>query len=125
MSDLIEVWRSIIVGSDKSWVLFSHGTCVILPEPQEDLAQQAITLMKEWGPVHAGSSAGDFSIITLNDEKGWAVTCHHPDILTYVSPEESSSDDNDFVIGMMGRSKRDQDAGKLSVLHIEDKRRSE
>jgi hypothetical protein len=69
--DLVDAWRSIINGPEKSWVLFAQGTCVILMEPQGDLAAQATALLREWGPVHPGSSSGDFSTITLEDGKGW------------------------------------------------------
>jgi hypothetical protein len=43
---LIAVWRRIIVGAEKSWVLFTHGTCVILMEPAADLAEQARDLLR-------------------------------------------------------------------------------
>ncbi len=122
MNDLVNVWRNIIVGDDKSWVLFENGTCVILMDPDEDLSAQAIELMKQWGPVHAGCSAGDFSTITLDDEAGWVVTCHHDDILTYVSPDECGDDTSDVAVGLLGRSKRGQDAETLTVIHVEDKR---
>ena len=85
---LIDTWQGIINGPDKSWVLFENGTCVILMEPEADLAAQATALLREWGPVHAGSSFGDFSTIKLEDGRGWVVTCHHNDILTYVGPDE-------------------------------------
>jgi hypothetical protein len=119
---LVETWRGIIVGDQKSWVLFENGTCVILMEPEEDLALQAVEIMKEWGPVHPGSSAGDFSVIDLVDHPGWAVTCHHPDVLTYVAQDEVSGEPSEVAIGLIGRSKRDQDAGNLRVVHVEDKR---
>ena len=123
MNPLIEIWRSVIVGDDKSWVLFKNGTCVILMEPEADLAAQAIELMKEWGPVHAGCSAGDFSTIDLTDVPGWVVTSHHNDILTYVGPEEvAEAEPSDLVVGLLGRAKRDQDAHELEVIHVEDKR---
>lgn len=48
---LVAAWRAIIVGAGKSWVLFEYGTCVILMEPAEDLAEQATALLREWGPV--------------------------------------------------------------------------
>ena len=48
---LIETWRQIIVGGQKSWVLFENGTCVILMNPEADLRRQATELLKEWGPV--------------------------------------------------------------------------
>ena len=119
---LVVLWRSIVRGPDKSWVLFKNGTCVFPSEPgaDSDLATQAIALMKTWGPVHAGSSAGDFSVITLKDAPGWAVTCHHNDILTYVGPDDvESATASDVTIGLLGRSKRDRDACDLEILHIE------
>jgi hypothetical protein len=123
MSDsLIETWRRIIIGEYKSWALFSNGTCVILMQPGADLRRQALELLKTYGPVHAGSPAGDFSVITLDDDPGWVVTSHHPDILTYVSPDEVSEQSNDLVIGLLGRSKRDLDASELLVIHVEDNR---
>jgi cell wall assembly regulator SMI1 len=78
---LIEAWRASINDPDKSWVLFENGTCVILMESEADLAVQATNLLREFGPVHAGSPAGDFSTITLENGRGWVVTCHHNDIL--------------------------------------------
>ena len=38
------------------------------------LGLSAMVLMKDWGPVHVGSPAGDFSTVTLTDHPGWAVT---------------------------------------------------
>jgi hypothetical protein len=121
-TELIEAWRDTINGPDKSWVLFEHGTCVILMEPEVDLATQATALLREWGPVHAGSSFGDFGTITLDNGRGWVVTCHHNDILTFVGPDEVGPDAGDVVIGLLGRSKRGQDAEECRVLHVEDRR---
>ncbi|GAB3965995.1 hypothetical protein GCM10029978_030120 [Actinoallomurus acanthiterrae] len=55
--ELVETWRRIIIGDHKSWVLFANGTCVILMEPEEDLAAQATEILREYGPVsrrHSG-----------------------------------------------------------------------
>jgi hypothetical protein len=123
MNPLIEIWRSIIVGDQKSWVLFKNGTCVVLMDPEADLSTQAVSLMKEWGPVHAGCSAGDFATIDLTAAPGWVVTSHHNDILTYVGPDEvGHSDASDVVVGLLGRGKRDQDALELEIIHVEDRR---
>src|SRR5262249_32945013 len=119
-AQLIEAWRRIVLGDSKSWVLFSHGTCVIIVQPKADLRAQAVELMREYGPVQVGSPAGDFSVITLTGHPGWAVTCHHDDILTYVAPEELSADKRGDA--MFGRDKRDRDASELEVIHIQDKR---
>jgi len=122
MNTLVDAWRRIIKGDHKSWVLFEHGTCVILMEPEQDLAAQARAIMAEWGPVHAGTPAGDFGVIHLQDGSGWAVYGHHPDMLTYVSRDELGPDPAEVAIGLHGRSKRDEDARTLSVVHVEDKR---
>lgn len=121
--ELVEAWRSIIRGPEKSWVLFANGTCVILMEPQENLARQAVELLREWGPVHAGTPAGDFDTIELEEGRGWVVTGHHNDILTYVAPDDvDPGEASDLMVGLIGRSKRGQDAEELRVLHVEDRR---
>lgn len=120
--DLIETWRSIIQGEGKSWVLFEHGTCVILMQPEADLAVQATALLAEWGPVHVGTDSADFNVIELANSPGWVVTCYHPDILVYVPGDGEGSDTSEVVIGVTGRSIRGQDAEELNMIHIEDKR---
>lgn len=114
--------RAAINGPGKSWVLFEHGTCVILMEPEVDLAAQAVALLQQYGPVHAGSSFGDFGMIKLKDGRGWVVTCHHSDILTFVGADEAGPDASEMVVGLLGRSKRAQDAEDVRVMHVEDKR---
>ncbi len=116
-------WREIINDPAKSWVLFSHGTCVILMQPGPDLAGQAIELLREWGPVQIATPSADFNVIHLVDLPGWIVTCHHPDILTYVGPQEIADElQQEFRIGLAGRYKRDQAARELVVKHVEDRR---
>jgi hypothetical protein len=122
---IVNAWKSIIIDKSKSWVVFSHGTCVVLiMQPLPDLQLQAIELMRKYGPVHTGSPAGDFSIIDLTNYPGWAVTCHHNDILTYVAPDELNIEtiSNDVTIGLYGRAKRNLDALRAEVIHVEDKR---
>src|SRR3954452_15023292 len=119
--DRVELWNHVT--GDKSWVVCGHGTCVVLTEPEDDLAAQAIALMKEWGPVQAGTSSGDFNIFEADHYPGWLVTCHHPGIVTYVGADEfTESSPPDIMIGLLGRSKRDQDADELEIAHVEDKR---
>ncbi len=79
--------------------------------------------MRVWGPVHVGSPAGDFSTVTLTGYPGWVVTCHHNDILTYVAPGELTPSETESVaVGLLGRSKRDQDSSELQIIHVQDKR---
>ncbi|WP_211342917.1 hypothetical protein [Actinomadura pelletieri] len=120
--ELVQVWRDVIRGDDKSWVLFEHGTCVILMEPEEDLAAQAVELLREYGPVHAGGPAGDFGTLDLTAAPGWAVYGHHDDILTYVAPEEVEEGAESVAVGLLGRSKRDRDGHELNAVHVEDRR---
>jgi hypothetical protein len=119
----VNAWRRTIKDKRKSWALFNNGTCVVLMHPESDLETQAVAILSTWGPVHAGSPAGDFALVDLPPDPGWIVTCHHPDILTYVLPgdiEPGTTDD--LAIGLAGRSKRDQDARELKVVHLEDNR---
>ncbi|MDQ3705693.1 MAG: hypothetical protein M3437_10810 [Chloroflexota bacterium] len=118
---LIDTWRKIIVGEGKSWVLFEHGTCVILTSPVEDLAGAATALLKDWGPVIPGTPAGDFNVIALHEDPGWVVTSHHADILTYVGKDEFGEGEapDDMVIGLIGRARRHQDAQELQIVHTE------
>lgn len=119
--DLVRVWSRLLGKSGKSWVLFENGTCVVLVKPQADLRAHAVGVLKEWGPVHAGSPAGDFSVTSLTEIPGWVVTCHHPDVLTYVEPDLRGGSSG-LTIGLTGRSRRDADASTLNVIHVEDRR---
>lgn len=119
---LINIFKKIILGEQKSWVLFENGTCVILMRPENDLAQQAKNMLSEFGPVHAGTPSGDFKVIELDDEDGWVVGCHHPDILTYVFPNETEQPYEEVEIGLLGRSKREIDTNELNIIHIENKK---
>ncbi len=117
--DPIETWRTLLAEASKAWVLFAHGTCVVLPEPEVDPSAQAVRLLREWGPVHPGSSTGDVSVIEPASVPGFVVTCHHTDILTYVGPDEADADAGEIAIGLIGRNKRDCDAAELRVVHVE------
>ncbi len=65
-SDAVEFWRRTLRGGRfKTWVVFEHGTCVVLREPQADPAEQARALLAKWGPVHAGTPSGDFTVKPL------------------------------------------------------------
>ncbi len=120
---LVGVWQRLLADPHKSWVLFEHGTCVVLTAPDGELAEQATEILAEFGPARAGSSAGDFGVIDLKDVEGWVVTGHHNDVLTHVGPDELV-DASEVAVGLFGRSKRHQDGIELHVVHVEDKRGS-
>ena len=72
----VSEWGAILDGDGRSWVVFEHGTCVVLAEPEGDLAEQARALLEEWGPVRAGTPFGDFTVSHLSfgpQEKGLAL----------------------------------------------------
>lgn len=120
---LIERIQAMTADLGASWVLFKRGTIVVLPEAFGDLRQRAIDFLQENGPVVPGTPMGDFSVCRIKKCPGWIVTSHDPNLNVYVGPEEKTGV-ADLEIGMYGRSKRNQDANELSVLHIEDKRRT-
>ncbi|MFJ9024980.1 hypothetical protein ACIRPU_34155 [Streptomyces sp. NPDC102259] len=120
---LIDVWRRLLADPRKSWVLFEHGTCVVVTAPDGELAEQATEVLKAYGPAHAGSSSGDFGVIDLKDAEGWVVTGEHVDVLTYVGPDEPG-DRAEIAVGLFGRSKRHRDGTELHVVHVEDNRGS-
>ncbi|MFF7971048.1 hypothetical protein [Streptomyces sp. NPDC007905] len=118
---LINAWRRLLTGSGKSWVLFEHGTCVVLEESGGGLADRATGILREFGPVSVGGPAGDFRVLELKNGEGWLVTGHHPDVVTFVALEESE-DPSHLAVGIHGRSKRDRDGTELHVVHVEDAR---
>ncbi len=125
LKSLVRVWRTILIGAHKSWVLFEHGTCVILPNPsaEVDLAGAAQAVVEVYGPVVPNSSATEFSVIPLADVAGWVVTGHHPDILNYIPPEVfTTTTPPEVVVGMYGRTMRDADGLTPTVVHVEDRR---
>jgi hypothetical protein len=115
---LVGPWERLITGPFRTWVVFEHGTCVVLRQPQGNPAEQARALLTEWGPVHVGSPAGDFNVRSLRDLDGWLVTFDHPDILTYVGPLEVQPGSGNVVVGLLGRKKRADDARDLKVIQI-------
>lgn len=121
---ITETWRKIIENSperkNKPWVVFRDGTCVILMEgatSREDAATKATGIISEYGPVYAGTPAGDFNIVENSAVEGIIVTGWHDDVLNFVGKEEGG--DSAFGKALFGRSKRDQDGRNPEVLHVE------
>lgn len=70
----------------KNWILFENGTHIFFDETEsaDEIEVMGLEKMKKFGPVYAGSSAGDFEVFTLNDGLGWVVAGHGPRMYTYV-----------------------------------------
>ncbi len=122
--DLVNIYKKIIIDPNASWVLFGHGTCVMLLEPQKNIKEQAVIILREHGSVVSGSSSGDFEVTKIPEIDGWVVTGDYPGIMIFISYKGAGSNGNDFEIGMLGREKRELDAKELEVVHVEDKQKN-
>jgi len=118
---LIDIWRKIIVGDNKNWVLFRHGTCVVITRPVKDVADQAGLILAEWGPVGNSNPVADYRTVKLTRDPGWVVACRHPDILSYVGPLDPVGENpSEETIGLLGRGRRYADAAELQIIHVEE-----
>lgn len=118
---MIEHVKLAINPKFQDWVLFENGTYIIFDDIStiRDIKEEAINLMKEFGPVSAGGPAGDFSVIHLNLTEGWLVSGHGYGMYTYVHPSELDNESpNDLEIGLYGRSKRNSDGQNPEIIHI-------
>lgn len=118
---LLDNVRLAINPKFQDWVLFKNGTYIIFDDISkiENVQQESIRLMKEFGPVSAGGLAGDFNVTSLNKTKGWVVSGHGYGMYTYVNPDEMSTDyPDDLTVGLFGRSKRNEDGLNPIIIHI-------
>ncbi|WP_232707008.1 hypothetical protein [Epilithonimonas sp. JDS] len=109
----------------QDWVLFKNGTYIIFDEANtiKDVNSEALKQMKDFGPVYAGGSAGDFGIIKLNQTDGWLVSGHGYGMYTYVNPGElRTKNPSDSEIGFFGRNKRDLDSKRLEIIYVNRKK---
>lgn len=123
-ADLLNHVKLAINPQFQDWVLFKNGTYIIFDNADTipSLENEAIKLMKEFGPVHVGGLAGDFGVTHLNETEGWIVSGHGYGMYTYVSPSEVSEKPEDLEIGLFGRQKRNMDGEKPVILHINRKK---
>lgn len=118
--ELIENVKLAINPKFQHWVLFKNGTYIIFDDVKNinNINDEAIKMMKEFGPVFIGGPAGDFNTIHLSKTEGWIVSGHGYGMYTYVSPSEiSNKTPNDLEIGLFGRSKRDLDGKNPEIIY--------
>lgn len=116
--EAIRFWRGYVGDPYTPWVLFRHGTCVILDEPAWEPADRAAELLMRYGPVIVGTDSADFNVIDAGDGRGRIVTCRHPAILMHMAPDEAPYGMDDLVIGLIGRARRHADATQPVARHI-------
>lgn len=125
---LLENVKLSISPKFKDWVLFKNGTYIIFDDINQidNIEEEAIKLMKEFGPVYAGGSAGDFNVISLKKTEGWIVSGHGYGMYTYVNPSElETNSPNDITIGIYGRSKRNSDGENPIIIYINSSKNDE
>jgi len=121
--EAIRFWRHVLTAHPfQPWVVFENGTCVVLREPEGDLAEQARALLLKWG------RDPDFKVRKIGGHDERLVLCNHPDILNYMTADEistleSASRGNGAMmrttIGIMVRYRRGMDSRDLKVIHVE------
>lgn len=114
----VEILRKAVRNPATPWVMFANGTVVFLPDETGDLAAAGARTLAGVGPAQPGTPSADFRVVTLDD--GWLVGGDHPDIFTVVAPGEAGDSPSDIVVGLLGRQKRDEDAERLEVLHVQE-----
>ena len=74
---ITDTWRKIIQNTSgrqgKPWVVFRHGTCVILMDgasSKEDAASKATHIISEYGPVWIATPSADFNVAENSAAEG-------------------------------------------------------
>lgn len=114
-NQLVDIYKKIINPKFKDWVIFEHGTCVIIYKSQGDLENEAKGILQKYGLVIPGTPSGDFTVTKI--DSGWIVTGDQPGVLNYVSEDEGKGKE-DWEIGLIGRNKKETDSKHLLVIYI-------
>ncbi|MBI2593945.1 hypothetical protein HYW44_04880 [Candidatus Daviesbacteria bacterium] len=112
------IYKKVIEPNLKNWVVFEHGTCVIIYHSKEDLENEAKEVLQKYGLPTPGTPSADFEVMKLQGLAGWIVSGNQPGILNYVS-EDEGEDKEDYEIGLIGRNKKEQDLKELKIIYIE------
>ncbi|MBI4035921.1 hypothetical protein HY383_03145 [Candidatus Daviesbacteria bacterium] len=112
---MIDIYKKVIEPKLKDWVVFEHGTCVILYHTPKDLQAEAKEVLQKYGQVQPGSSSADFTITKVDN--GWIVTGDQPGILNYVSEDEGKGMEN-YELGLLGRNQKQLDSKELKVTYV-------
>ncbi|WP_172821011.1 hypothetical protein [Chryseobacterium sp. T16E-39] len=125
-AELIENVKLAINPKFQDWVLFKNGTYIIFDNADtiKNINDEAISQMKEFGPVFGGGPAGDFGVTHLNKTEGWIVSGHGYGMYTYVSTSEiENKTPNDVEIGMFGRNKRNLDGKNPKIIYVNTRKK--
>lgn len=112
--ELVKIYKKVIEPKLKDWVVFEHGTCVIIYHPPKNLKAEAIEVLKRYGQVQPGTSTADFNVLKV--DQGWIVAGDQPGVLNYVF-EDEGKEKEDYEIGLLGRNKKEQDSKELKAIY--------
>jgi len=111
-----------------AWAVFEHGTLFYtfpnddldVDASVDDISRAAVDAIRELGPAHPGSPAGDFNVSHLDSwypgDTVYFVTYDHPAIANVVFAAEV----NEVAAGVTGRSARSADAEHPVVVLVRD-----
>ncbi len=118
INQIKDIYQKVIEPNIKNWVVFEHGTCVIIYHSKGNLENEAKEVLQKYGTSTPGTPSADFRVTKLEGLPGWIVSGDQPGILNYVSGDEGE-DKEDWEIGLIGRDKKEQDLKKLKIIHIQ------
>lgn len=109
-----------LLKKDRRFVLFEHGTVVVVEDDTiEDPESYATLKLEEDTEVVSGSGTGDMSVDEIEGH-GWVVGSHDPDIFTFVPLAEMNEGAQAISIGMAGRAAHGADVSEPNVVHVEE-----
>ena len=107
-----------LLKKDRRFVLFEHGTVVVVEDDTiEDLESYASLRLEEDTEIVSGSATGDMSVDEI--EGGWVVGSNDPDIFIFVPHSEVTEGAQAISIGMAGRAAHGADIDDPNVVHVE------
>ena len=132
-----QVFEKINTTMNVPFVIYSNQTAIFLKPKDGDndgnnlkgkgkqaVISEANEIMKEYGPVYAGTQAGDFNSLPLKEEpgfpRGYLVTGWCPIMYTFVSKLYEMPQGNILTIGLFGRSKRNKDGKECKPVYWDD-----
>ncbi|VDP10080.1 unnamed protein product [Soboliphyme baturini] len=120
---LIRAFSQLIV-KKYAWVLFSHGTAVVIEEycdQPERLKHTAVQTLRDNCCDQPGTPLSDFNATYLPNLSGWLITYHSNHIRTFIPDEDSytdSQENNAMTFGLLGRMLRNRDCEDANVIYI-------
>jgi hypothetical protein len=104
-----------------AWVMFENGTSVVIVNPTESIAQQAINVLSETYASEKHLDLEDVGVNIISGDSGWLVTSRNPDICNLVLFNDVGADNADDTFGIASFAKRlrRKDWIDRRVIHVE------